>query len=91
MAGLMAAAEQMGLEPCAMHSNIDHLKRLTGPAVIDFPQGHFCVLLDWSGGQARILDPPRPIGTFSVSELEKYWGKHVVIFSRARPERASSR
>jgi ABC-type bacteriocin/lantibiotic exporter with double-glycine peptidase domain len=88
LAGLVQAAEHKQLQPTALRSGIPHLKQAAGPAIIDWPLGHFCVFLGWSDGQARVLDPPRPIRFVSVAELEKYWGKHIVTFARARSKDA---
>jgi ABC-type bacteriocin/lantibiotic exporter with double-glycine peptidase domain len=85
IAGIVAAAERKQLNPAALHSNVEHLRRTSGPAIIDWPEGHFCVYLGWSNGQARILDPPRPLRTVSAAELESHWGKHVITFAPRRP------
>jgi hypothetical protein len=83
--GLVGAAKTMQLQPVPLNSTIRHLKRQTGPAIIDFPSGHFCIFLGWNGKNARILDPPRPIQDVPVSELEQHWGKHLILFSAPQP------
>src|SRR5687767_10710665 len=52
IAGLVAAAKAKGIKAKAWHSSVGHLKRLGGPAIIDFPAGHFCVFLGWKDGEA---------------------------------------
>jgi len=90
IAGLVDAAEANGLVAKAYLSSIRHLQRLEGPAIIDFPRGHFCVLFAWKDGKAWILDPPRPTRLVSSAELQKQWNQHVIVFSAPRQGKRGS-
>jgi ABC-type bacteriocin/lantibiotic exporter with double-glycine peptidase domain len=63
-----------------------HLTTLGGPAIIDYPKGHFCTFMGWEGLKARILDPPNESELISLGDLRKRWGYHVICFSK--PEKA---
>src|SRR5207237_493860 len=54
IAGLVRAAGKKGLNAHAHRSSLTHLMRLRGPAIIDYPAGHFCVFCGWENGRARI-------------------------------------
>ena len=88
VAALVAAAEKKGLVAETYESSLRHLKRIGGPAIIDFPFGHFCVFLGWEDGKARIQDPPHPVRAVMPEELEKKWGRHLITFSIANKRRS---
>lgn len=78
--GIIQAAIAKGLNSQAYEANLNHLQRVKGPAIIDFPAGHFCVLHSWRNGEALLIDPPSPNRLVPASALEAFWGKHVIIF-----------
>lgn len=82
VAGLIKAAEAKGLRAEAYESSLRHLTTLGGPAIIDYPRGHFCAFMGWDGLKARILDPPKESELISLRDLYKYWGGHVICFSK---------
>lgn len=82
-AGLIKAAEAKGLKAEAYESSLRHLTSLGGPAIIDYPQGHFFAFMSWEGMSARILDPPNESELISLRELYQWWGRHVIVFSKA--------
>lgn len=80
VAGLVAAAEAKGLKADALESSMAHLTTLGGPAIIDYPKGHFCAFFGWEGTSAVILDPPKRAERVSFGELRRGWGRHVITF-----------
>ena len=86
VAGLIKAAEAKGLKAEAYESSLRHLTSCGGPAIIDYPRGHFCAFMGWEGLKARILDPPKESELISLRELYKYWGGHIVRFSKPSEE-----
>lgn len=85
-AGLIKAAEAKGFQAEAYDSSLRHLTTLGGPAIIDYPQGHFCTFMGWEGIHARILDPPHESELISLRDLYRHWGRHVICF--AKPDEA---
>ncbi len=81
IAALVAAAKNKGLSAEAYESSVRHLQRIGGPAIVDFPHGHFSVFLGWEGGKARIQDPPYPVRAVGADELQSDWGRHIIRFS----------
>lgn len=78
--GLIQAARAKGLKAQAYESSIKHLHEIKGPAIIDLPAGHFCVLRGWQKEEALLVDPPGPNRLVSAADLEVSWGKHVIVF-----------
>lgn len=78
--GMIQAAQAKGLKAQAYESSIKHLHGIKGPAIIDMPVGHFCVLHSWQNDEALLIDPPSPNRLVPVSALEASWGKHVIVF-----------
>ena len=78
---LCEASAKLGLEAKAYNSNSSHLEKLGGPAIIDYPKGHFCVFLGWKGNSIRLLNPSQPIEEITIQELDKKWGRHIVLFN----------
>lgn len=83
LAALKAAAEAKGLRVKAYKASLRFLKSIRGPAIIDFPEGHFCTFLGWKDRRAVIQDPPHDLRLISPNDLEDHWGKHVLVFSKA--------
>ncbi|HUY31183.1 MAG TPA: cysteine peptidase family C39 domain-containing protein [Pirellulales bacterium] len=81
VAGLVAAAEKKGLKAEALESSMAHLTTLGGPAIIDYPKGHFCAFFGWDGTSAIILDPPKKAERVGFGELRRRWGRHMITFS----------
>lgn len=81
VAGLVAAAEAKGLKAEPFESSMAHLTTLGGPAIIDYPKGHFCAFYGWKGTSAVILDPPKKTELVSFNQLRRDWGRHVITFS----------
>jgi ABC-type bacteriocin/lantibiotic exporter with double-glycine peptidase domain len=77
---LCTAAQRKGLKPNAMNSSISHLRTIGGPAIIDYPAGHFCVFLGWKDGQVHLYDLPDGVRIVSVDTLQRSWGKHIILF-----------
>lgn len=84
--GLVVAAESVGLKAEPLNSSITHVKRMTGPAIVDYPKGHFCLYFGWSDGQAVLYDYPEGRLTVPSSEFEERWGGHVILFHKASTE-----
>jgi len=81
IAGLIRAAEAKGVSASAFRSSVRHLKRIQGPAIIDLPEGHYCVFAGWRDGAVLVLDPPRPNRWVTVNELDKHWGKRLIVLA----------
>ena len=84
IAGIVHAAEKKGLAAKAYRSSVSHLKRLQGPAIIDLPRGHFCVLVGWRREGAVVFDPPEKSRIVSRRRFGKQWGGHVITFQGTR-------
>lgn len=85
--GIVRAARAKGLEARAWKSTVRHLRRLNGPVIIDFPRGHFVVLAGWTDDRAVIIDPPAPVATIDVRDLQKNWGGAAITFSSRQAEK----
>ena len=83
VAGLVSASAKVGLKAEALDSSMTHLTTLGGPAIIDYPEGHFCAFFGWKGTSAVILDPPEKAKLVSINELRRRWGRHVLTFTLA--------
>lgn len=80
VAGLVQAAKAKGFKATAYASSPKHLTQISGPAIVDYPLGHFSVLLKASGDEVIILDPPKAHAKLSMNTFEKAWGGHVIEF-----------
>ncbi len=89
VADIVRAAGVMGLTAGAYKSSISHLRTLGGPAIVDYPRGHYSVFLGWEGNQMRILDPPKEVQLKRIADFAQAWGGHVITF--ALPDDATNR
>ncbi len=89
VADIVRAAGVMGLTAQAYKSSISHLKTLGGPAIVDYPRGHYSVFLGWEGNLMRILDPPKEVQLKHIADFAQAWGGHVITFTL--PDGATNR
>ena len=80
---LSRGATQLGLNAQALECSVAQLRRFGGPAILDYPRGHFCVFLGWSsGGLIRVGDLKTGTTEVSVEDFGKRWGGHLLTLSR---------
>lgn len=84
MSQLVEAAKKLDLKPTPLNASISQLENMSGPAIIDYPTGHFSVFLGWNGDHVGIFDPPRPLGAVYKEKLKAQWGGHVLVLERRR-------
>jgi ABC-type bacteriocin/lantibiotic exporter with double-glycine peptidase domain len=81
VAGLIQAAKTKGLDGKGYASSSKHLIRIKTPAIVDYPMGHFSVLLRATSDQITILDPPKKMEDIPMSEFVRRWGGNVIEFT----------
>lgn len=81
VAELVRVAETRGLRAEPVWADLETLKRVRRPAVIDSPRGHYCVFAGWRGDRALIVDPPRQPELWPVDVLTARWGGLLVTFT----------
>lgn len=82
LAGLVKAANSKGLTASAWSSTLSQLQQTAGPAILDWPEGHFVVLVRWEVGAAVLFDPPSGLRTVGTNQLAARWGGHLLTFTR---------
>lgn len=90
MLALSQGAERLGFKANAYACSVGQLGQFGGPAIIDFPKGHFSVFLGWSkDGDIRVGDLRTGVVHYSPSEFETRWGGHLLTIRV--PDSASTR
>lgn len=80
--GLVKAASAKSLHAETFESSVRHLRTISGPAIVDFPKGHFSVFAGWSGDKLLICDPPQKVTAVDLSHFEEEWQGHLILFSK---------
>jgi ABC-type bacteriocin/lantibiotic exporter with double-glycine peptidase domain len=81
VSGLIQAGKAKGLDGKGYASSIKHLTRVQIPAIVDYPMGHFSVLLRATSSQVTILDLPKRVEDISASDFSRRWGGNVIEFT----------
>ncbi len=82
VAGLVHASETKGLTAKAYASSMRHLRKLSSPGIVDYPQGHFCVIVGIRAEGVVLFDPPDGTHVVDPKEFADDWGGHLIIFER---------
>lgn len=83
IAGLVHASQKKGLAGKAYASSFRHLRRLSGPAIVDYPRGHFCVVAGVRKEGVVLFDPPEGTRLIDPKDFSADWGGHVIAFEQA--------
>jgi len=81
MAGLVKAARANGLRAEAYRSSLRHLSNLDTVAIVDYPRGHFSVLIGVQAETVRLWDLPEGEAVVPRREFTDGWGKNVIVLS----------
>lgn len=81
MAGLVKAARASGLCAEAYRSSLRHLSNLDTVAIVDYPRGHYSVLIGVKAETVRLWDLPEGEAVVPVREFTDGWGKNVLVLS----------
>ncbi|MBI1312282.1 hypothetical protein GC176_13415 [bacterium] len=87
---LSQGAGELGFKAEAFQCNARQLERFGGPAIVDFPKGHFSVFLGWSDdGKVRVGDLRTGVVSYPTAEFATRWGGHLLTIqvpdSASRP------
>jgi ABC-type bacteriocin/lantibiotic exporter with double-glycine peptidase domain/CRP-like cAMP-binding protein len=79
-----AAADWLGLEAHARKLETSALDRLEAPAILHLRNGHWVVLLQFSGHRLKISDPAAGVGWLRSEELRDQWSGHALLLAPGR-------
>lgn len=77
--GISEAAEKIGFRTQGLRLDLDHIQKISLPAILHWGQNHFVVLYAVKKGKYYISDPGKTKVVFSESEFLKGWYSHQAL------------